>query len=75
MSKVHFGGCPVCVIDDLIAVVVISSGAIRLECVGCWNQFNSPVEARHETLEPLGRDELRPATQTEVSKTGWRRAD
>jgi hypothetical protein len=59
------------VIDNILAVVVISSGIIRLECDGCWNQFSSPAEAPNETLTPVGREDLRPATQIEIAATGW----
>jgi hypothetical protein len=74
MIELHFGKCPVCFIGDMFAVVVLSSGVIRLECDSCWNQFNSPTDAQYETLEPQAREGLRPASQVEIASTGWQNA-
>ncbi len=43
MTKFDFGACPVFAINNMFAVVVILSGALRLECNGCLNQFSLPT--------------------------------
>lgn len=71
MRAPHFGVCPVCFIGNLLAVIVVADGTVRLECNSCWNQFSSPSEAQDETLEPEDKDRIRPATQVEIAGTGW----